>query len=537
MAEELKEELTAESIWEEYQKGVTYNTALELYENVEKCENFYIGKQWEGLNAPDLPKPVINVLRRVVSYFIAMIVSDDVGTLFTPFKETDETKKQSKVLSETVDEVIESCGIKVLAREVVRDAAVDGDGALYFYFDPNAESGQDAKGKIFAEVLDNTCVMFGNPYNKDLQSQDYIIVSIRRTLKKVKEEAEALGLAEEVINSIQADSDANMYNPAEGEADSLVTVVLKFYKEDGKVMAVKSTQNVILREPWDTGLTLYPISFMRWDSMKNSYRGVSALLAMIPNQIAINQLFAMAIHHMKTLAFPKIIYNSSMIKSWSNKVGQAIGTQGNPNDAIATGFKAPDMSAQVMQLIETLIQKTLEFMGASDATLGNVKPDNTSAIIAVQQSTAVPLELQRLEFYRFTEEYVRIIVDLIKAHYGTREISTLDENKEVVTEMFDFSGIELSNLNLHVEIGPSSYFSELMQIQTLDNLFTKGIVTDAIEYLEQIPSKYIPGKEKLIENLKQKQDQAAQTPQQGAAPMQGDPMQMMQGAPPMMPMA
>ena len=77
MAEELKDEITAESIWEEYQKGVAYNTALDLYDNVEKCENFYIGKQWEGLNAPDLPKPVINVLRRVVSYFISMIVSDD----------------------------------------------------------------------------------------------------------------------------------------------------------------------------------------------------------------------------------------------------------------------------------------------------------------------------------------------------------------------------------------------------------------------------------------------------------------------------
>ncbi len=508
MAEELKEELTADSIWQEYQKGVSYNTALDLYENVEKCENFYIGKQWEGLNAPDLPKPVINVLRRVVSYFISMIVSDDVSSLFTPFKETEETKRESETLSKAVEEVIESCGIKTLAREVVRDAAVDGDGALYFYYDPNEESGQKVKGKIKAEILDNTCVIFGNPYNKDLQSQDYIIISIRKTLKKVKEEAEAAGLGEDIISQIKADSDANMYNTAEVEPDELVTVVLKFYKEDGKVMAVKSTQSVILKDPWDTGLSLYPVSFMRWDMMKNSYHGVSALLAMIPNQIAINQLFAMAIHHMKTLAFPKIIYDATKLKAWSNKVGQAIGTQGNPNDAIATGFKAPDMSAQVMQLIETLIQKTLEFMGASDATLGNIRPDNTSAIIATQQSSAMPLELQKMEYYRFTEEYVRIIVDIIKANYGTREVVTENEAGELSTSSFNFGNISLSNLNLHIDIGPASYFSELMQTQTLDNLFTKGIITDATEYLDRVPSKYLPGKAKLIESLKKKQAEA-----------------------------
>ena len=68
-----------EKIWQEYSRGVTYNTRIGLYDQVKKNENFYIGKQWEGLNAPDLNKPVINVLRRVVSYFVSMIVSDDVA--------------------------------------------------------------------------------------------------------------------------------------------------------------------------------------------------------------------------------------------------------------------------------------------------------------------------------------------------------------------------------------------------------------------------------------------------------------------------
>ena len=47
------------------------------------------------------------------------------------------------------------------------------------------------------------------------------------------------------------------------------------------------------------------------------------------------------------------------------------------------------------------------------------------------------------------------------------------------------------------------------QIQTLDNLFSKGIITDAVTYLENIPSAYVKNKQKIIEGLKEQQMQAA----------------------------
>ena len=63
-------------------------------------------------------------------------------------------------------------------------------------------------------------------------------------------------------------------------------------------------------------------------------------------------------------------------------------------------------------------------------------------------------------------------------------------------------------MSLKVDIGAASYYSELMQIQTLDNLLSKGIIQDAELYLEQIPDAYIPGKAKLIAALKDKQQMA-----------------------------
>ena len=222
----MKKKQTASSIWQEYQKGVTYNTRMQIYDTVKKNENFYIGKQWEGLRAPDLAKPVINVLKRVVSYFISMIVSDDVGATFTPFQKSDRLEREAKILSDQVEQVIEQADVKALSREALRDAAVDGDGCLYFYFDPDAESGQEARGRICAELLPNTSVYFGNPYDAQVQAQPYIILAMRKTLEAVREEARELGVSKAETAAIVPDEDRNRYDPSGGEADALVTVLL-----------------------------------------------------------------------------------------------------------------------------------------------------------------------------------------------------------------------------------------------------------------------------------------------------------------------
>ena len=46
-----------------------------------------------------------------------------------------------------------------------------------------------------------------------------------------------------------------------------------------------------------------------------------------------------------------------------------------------------------------------------------------------------------------------------------------------------------------------------MQVQTLDNMFAKGIVTDAIAYLESVPDHLIPGKSRLLESLRRRKEE------------------------------
>ncbi len=511
-------------IWNEYQKGIAYNNSIDLYENVKKNENFFIGRQWEGLNAPDLAKPVINVLRRVVNYFISMIVADDIGVAFTPFITTKERLKNADIWSREIEKIIELSSIKEKSREVIRNAAVDGDGVLHFYFDPAAKTGQRARGAIACEVVNNTDVMFGNPYIYDVQRQPYIILGVRKNVESVRSEARKYGMSESDAMEIQPDSAYEIYDVSNAKGgDDLTTVLVKFWRENGTVHAMETTRNAVIRDSWDTGYHRYPIAMMQWEKVKNSYHGVAAITGLIPNQISINQLFAMAIHSAKANAFPKTIYDATKISAWTNKVGQAIGVVGNPNEAVASSFRGADMSTQVMQLIDKMIQYTLEFMGASDAALGNINPQNTSAIIATQKASAMPLELQKLAYNRFTEDYVRTIVDMVSVDYGLREVQS-GEDGDVKTELFDFSADNAVELSLKVDIGSAAYWSELMQVQTMDNLFAKGVISDVIMYLEGIPEQYLRNKSKIIAKLKNTQ-QMQQTPvaNSGIVPTPGTP--------------
>ena len=132
-----------------------------------------------------------------------------------------------------------------------------------------------------------------------------------------------------------------------------MTVLIRFWKENGSVWCAKSTRDAFVKPPFDTKLSLYPVAFMNWERIKNSYHGQAAITELLPNQIFINKCYAMGMDYVKKLAFPKLIYDKNRFPNgFSNKIGEAIKIEGNVNDAIATAFKMPDMSGAVMELVE-----------------------------------------------------------------------------------------------------------------------------------------------------------------------------------------
>lgn len=494
--------VTPGGIYDEYQQGVSYNYNIDLYDKVRKNESFFIGNQWEGVDAPDLDKPVFNVLKRVCNMFISQIVSDDITASASTFTDKPGSEEAMLVIGRELERAIEYSRIKQKNREVLRNACVDGDGCIYAYFDADAKTGQLAQGLIGLDVIDNTNVIFSNTATPDVQSQGHIILALRKKLDEVIAEARQNGVPEDEIARLRPDTE----NELDDLRDDCVTVLIRFWKENGSVWCAKSTRDAFVKPPFDTKLSLYPVAFMNWERIKNSYHGQAAITELLPNQIFINKCYAMGMDYVKKLAFPKLIYDKNRFPNgFSNKIGEAIKIEGNVNDAIATAFKMPDMSGAVMELVEKTMLYTKEYMGATDAALGNVRADNASAIIALQKASGAPLELVRQTFYQFVEDYVRIFVDMMRAYYGIREVNGTDGKRM----LFDFSTLGDYDLNLKVNVGASAYWSEIMQVQTADNLLLRGIIKDPELYLNSIPDSYIKNKQNIIQALREEASKQA----------------------------
>ena len=320
------------------------------------------------------------------------------------------------------------------------------------------------------------------------------------------------------------------------------------------VHVTKATKSRIIYEDVDTGLSRYPVAWGNWEKQKNQYHGRALVTGIVPNQIFINSMMAMIFRHLQLQSFPKTIYNADLIGQWNNEVGAAIGIHNMQPGAtmrdVATTLQPADMSNQIVMCIDRVMQYTRDCLGATDAQMGNVRPDNTSALMVLQSSAEVPLENTRAGLHEWIESIGAILLDMMGTYYGKRPIvrertfedpamtpgatpmidpttgqmMTQTVTKRVVEE-WDFTQLKRLWFNVRADVGATTYYSEIAMVQTLDNLRRDGTL-EIIDYLERIPDKLIPRKQDLIEAIKKR---TAEVAQQTAA------MQMGQGPGPMEP--
>lgn len=502
-----------------YEKSVMFNTQLGLYDTVRKNENFFIGNQWEGVEANGLPTPVFNFLKRVVLFQVATITSDNIAMQASPLASTSQydlwdIDQVSDVINKQFQAIFERNQLVGLLREYMRNAAVDGDGCLYTYFDPSVENGQAVKGEITTEVIENTRVHFGNPNNRDVQGQPWIILSRRVTVDEAKDIAEENGVSEDVYEAIQPDQES-YYNKHDSMTDDKVTMLTYLYrdKETKTIWKYLCTQTVELQEPTDTDLKLYPIVWLNWDYVQDNYHGQSMITGLLPNQIFINKLFAMSMISLMTTAYPKIVYDKTRVKGWDSRVGAAIGVNGGDMNSVAKIIDPAQISPQIAQFIQLAVDYTQSFLGASDVAMGDTRPDNTSAIVALQRASNVPMEITKQNLYKSIESLGRIYIDHMRVYYGTRNVQVKMNTKNQQMPLgiqlpeqnfnlpFDFSVLSEIPVSIQLDVGASSYWSEIASQQTLDNLLMQNKI-ELVDYLERIPNGYITKKQELIEKLK-----------------------------------
>lgn len=567
-----------EQIFEEYETGRTFKSGLGrkgLYEQGKINERFYIGDQWHGARCGnDRPLVRHNVIKRIGDYKMAVVASNPVtvnysvegvpNTVGISDRARDERDAFAQgqispqetmglppeeelavtmtALSDYFKTTAERVKFDDLKEQALRNAYVSGTGVLYTYWDDKIRTGLYAdesgttpiQGDIACEVLDIENVYFGDPNLYDVQAQPYIIIAQRKSVADLQREARRNGRSEAEIDAIKPDRDTGYMagDMAEDEPEDSrkATVLTKFWKEwakDGtcKIMASVAVRGATIRYRWDTKLRLYPLAVFRWERRRNCAYGESEITYLIPNQIAINRMLTASVWAVMMLGMPLTLVNGDVVNQpITNDPGQIIKINGTSEDVLnaVRYVNPPNFAPAFDNNIASLISNTLTQSGANDAALGDVRPDNTSAIVAVREAAAMPMQTVQNRFYSFVEDVARVWAEMWVTMYGRRSLKIEDENG-VWYMPFDGEKYRDLLISVKVDVGASTLWSEIQSVNTLDNLLASQIITPK-QYLERLPKGSVPNLSGLIREMQEAQraqeEAAMQAPEQQGVDVQ-----------------
>lgn len=505
--------------WKQYEAGKEYKRRIGLYETVRTNERFFRGDQWYGSGSDDLPKPVFNLIRRIIDYLVCTVAASDLSIRYTAenlpfFEKASDVKAITRALEAINKNAAYRWEKNRMYRKiynVLSDAAVSGDGVFFCYWDPSAQTSKDFMGDITTEVIDNVNVFVSDVNRADIQSQDYIILSGRASVLSLRSEARRFGVPEKEIEKIVADSsDGSMSGylseyELDSEGDEKATYIIKFWKEDGKVVFEKSTKECVIRRT-ATDCKLYPVAYFNWYTTKNSFHGTSPITSLIPNQKYLNRAYAMVMKHMTDTAFSKVVYDKSKIPEWSNEIGQAIAAVGGGNIADAVSvLGVGKLEDHYIELINNTVETTKDLMGATQAALGDEQARNTSAILALQETSRIPLEQVRTSYLQCIEDLANIWVDMMCAYYPSERLLLAESNGKTEAYSVDFSLLKSALLCARIDVCESSRYSAASMQNMLDKLLDGGHISPA-EYVKRLPGAIIAERDSLIEILTKKEE-------------------------------
>ncbi len=521
--------LNKTQIWQSYEKGVEYLRNRQMYEKIERHWNFFHGKQWEGAKLGDIEPVVINVIKPIVKYKIGVLNQSSYRVVFSPdylASNPEDANALCELLSKHIDKIFENENLDKDLRQILKDSCVVSEGILYSYFD-------NSKNEIKTELVDKNNLVLGNETEEDIQNQPFVIISFRRPVEQVKEEAISNNLKEEDIENIVPDNEVEEQagrDNIEDETTPMCLVLLKMYKKENKkgiktVHFAKCTKYVDITRETDTGLELYPVCHYVWESEKGSARGLGEVEANIPNQIEINRTEMRRIISVKSVAYPKLIYNKKYIPDTTNitSAGAEIEVDGAGVDDVRNiiGYLNPtSMSADSKYLLDELVNYTQELAGAGDNASGNVDPTKTSAkaIIAVQEAQQQPLNEQKIKYKEFLEDLARIYLNMLQVYMidglnipTEEEVQVQDEmgivktEKQTVYKQVTSEVLQSLKSNVRVDITSKAPYDKYAVEQSLENLFAADKITFE-EYVEALPYDSSMPKTKLEEIINKREE-------------------------------
>lgn len=525
------QEIKETPIWALYEKGRNYHRRTGIYEDADRNYRMYNGDQWGGAKLGDVEPVQKNFIKPIVKYKVSVIHDNLYAVNYSSQNyENREFQKEAtrycELLNGYIGRLWEKDKLDFYGRRITKDAAINGEGIIYVNFN------KDEMTPVH-EVIKKVDIYYGNENDDNIQNQPYILIRKRMPVSNAVELALSEGMSEAKTEFIIGDTDnfEESGDAAKDELDNMVTIVYKMFKQNGTVHYSIATRWCDITEEVDTGLSLYPIAHFVWEEKEGSARGEGEVKYLIPNQIEVNRTEMRRVLTVKQQAYPIKVVDDSKVSNPEaiNTVGGVIHTNGQPVDdvhKIVGTINPAQMSPDVKQLQEDLIQVTRELAGAGDTATGQVNPESASgrAILAVQQASQAPMTEQKEAYKNFIEDIAKIDLEyfIIYAEDGVnmQEEVTDPMTGEEYVQMVNVPQSVLQQLQAvaKIDITPKGIYDRFAMEQTMENFLMNGFfnpqrVAEFEAYVNALPDDSVAPKQTLlegIENIKETQQKIAQ---------------------------
>ncbi len=475
----------ANTLWSEFEAAVAVHSRMGIDADTQKAYRFYEGDQWYGLESGGEQMPVYNFISPVVRYKTAMVAQNSISICYSAPTKSDRDQNICTQLSRLALAEWERLKMDSKCWDAVKAAMIAGDSYLYFYDDIGS-----------AQVIDRTDIFFADESQPDILKQDYIFIKERVSVDTVRAEAINNGIDEKTALTIMPDEE-------EGDLGiGKCTCVLKMWITEGALHFLRFTKECVYApEQVIDGLDCYPIASLICTPSRKNARGTGEVLPLVANQIEINRNLARRILNAKLTAYSRLVYASDRITNPKalSEVGTAIEVDGGGVSSIndAVSYLTPSsMSPDAKTLSDELLSVTKELSGAGDAALGSIDPTQASgsAIIAVRDQAALPLNEQTARFRQFCEDIARIWYKLWSV-YNPDGLLLPDDSEVSPAEL------KLLCPDVRVDISNTSPFSKYARESALERLFSMGSITFE-EYVDALGDDSTVPKAALLKIIK-----------------------------------
>ncbi len=588
-AQSEKDKLLADKIKRRFNSGVNYKTSLGYYDEWAEYQRFWENDQWPAptTQTKNFPRPSTNHFAAIVEQKVAGLTyeapelyfepveteANPMKTELQPIKVMEQDSPMEPVtdidaadmLSHVARHQSERIELEELLDEGTRSAALMGTCVWFFPWDNDVKGGGPTSqyiGDIKGYTVDNADFFPGDPTNKEIQTQPWILLSERRPISEVKEiyRPFAGGLVDQIQPEGKSASNTQIYDHQRVEQDEskYVDVLHCWWKDETeeeesdpegtqkKAPAKKESQKVEAKVPEEMETEpaeepeeerpesnlryvvvcqdflvrdedylynhgLYPFVAMQWLPRRKSFWGKGEGADLINNQKEENRLAGISLLSAYNNGLPNIWFNPD----WVDKAdvprgpgGEVIPDKAPPGQRGIGYMQPPTPASHIPQLRESITGGMKETSGVHEAWSGKAPSAqlNASAIIALQEAAGVRIRGVQRRLHRAVREMGILWLAHWKEFYTEdRLFRIVGKGKVEGFAWFRASDYKDMGFDVTVQATGASPFSKSLMSANLDKLLEGGVISHE-EYLELVPADIFPKAEMLMERRKEKEE-------------------------------